>query len=343
MVDQKALFISGEDGYHSYRIPSLLVTEKGTVLAFCEARKNGSGDAGEIDIVLRRSHDNGETWEPFSVIVKDGTNTVGNPCPVQDKETGIIWLIYCRNAEEAHEVDILAGKGVREVFVTKSEDDGMTWSVPRDISEDVKRSNWTWYAAGPCHAIQLQSGRLLVACNHAVLNSETEQSGPYAAHVIYSDDHGESWEIGGIVGPFTNECAVAELPDGTVYINMRSYHGKNQRASAWSNDGGLTWSDIILNEDLIEPVCQGSVIEDGEGGLLFSNPASLKRENLQIKSSYDGGRSWVVQQEVYSGPAAYSDLAITKNRVLCLYECGKEHSYETIKLASYPKELLTRK
>jgi sialidase-1 len=338
MLEQKELFVSGEDGYHTYRIPSLLVTEQGTVLAFCEARKNGEGDAGDIDIVLRRSHNHGETWEPFQVIVDDGTNTVGNPCPVQDRETGAIWLLFCRNAEDGHERDILVGKATREVFVMKSEDDGVTWSEPREITKDVQQPNWTWYAIGPCHAIQLKSGRLLAACNHAVFDRETGQSGPYKAHVIYSDNHGENWKIGGVVGENTNECAVSELSDGTVYINMRSYHGRNQRASAWSKDGGLTWSDIVLHEALIEPVCQGSVIEDGQGGILLSNPASIKRENMTVRTSSDGGRTWNLQRELYPGPAAYSDLAITKNgKVLCLYECGEEKSNERITLARYPK------
>lgn len=335
-MQQYQLFTAGENGYHTYRIPSLLVTQSGTVLAFCEARKHGAGDAGDIDVVLRRSYDHGVTWEPVQLIADDGTNTIGNPCPVQDRETGIIWLLLCRNAEDGHEKDILAGKASREVLVMKSGDEGATWSEPKNITEDVKLPAWTWYATGPCHAIQLTNGRLLVPCNHAVLDSEKGESGPYTAHVIYSDDHGESWKIGGTVGLNTNECAVAELADGSVYINMRSYHGRNRRASAWSRDGGMTWSPIEIDEALVEPVCQGSLIEDGQGGLLFSNPASTKREQLTIHASKDGGRSWTIQRQLHPGPAAYSDLAVTKDgTVLCLYESGDEKSYERITLARY--------
>jgi sialidase-1 len=336
MTKLQNLFISGQDGYHTFRIPSMIVTTKGTVLAFCEARKNGGGDAGDIDVVLRRSFDHGQTWEPFRVIADDGANTIGNPCPVQDKETGTIWLLLCRNAEDAHEKDILAGKKAREVLVMKSDDDGATWTQPIDITADVKLPDWTWYAIGPCHAIQLQSGRMLFPCNHAVLDAASGQSGPYTAHVIYSDDHGASWHIGGIVGEKTNECAVAEFPDGTVYINMRSYHGHNRRAYAWSKDGGSTWSDIAFDDALIEPICQGSVIEDGQGGILFSNPASTAREKLTVQISLDAGRTWTAQQVPHAGPAAYSDLAVTSdNTILCLFECGESRPYERITLACY--------
>ncbi|PYI57378.1 sialidase family protein [Paenibacillus flagellatus] len=335
-MTKQDLFAAGEHGYHTYRIPSLLVTREGTVLAFCEARRNGAGDAGDIDIVLRRSADHGATWGPWTRIADDGANTIGNPCAVQDRETGTIWLLLCRNAEDGHEKDILAGTKSRDVLVMRSDDDGLTWTAPRDITADVKRPGWTWYATGPCHAAQLRSGRLIVPCNHAVLDPETGTSGPYTAHVIYSDDHGGTWRIGGIVGAYTNECALAELPDGTVYLNMRSYHGRNRRAVSRSLDGGLTWSPIELDEALVEPVCQGSVIEDGRGGLLFANPASEKRERLTVRASADGGRSWTVQRVLHEGPAAYSDLAVAKDgSILCLYECGEERPYERMTLARY--------
>lgn len=325
------LFAAGMDGYHTYRIPSLLVTQAGTVLAFCEARKNGPGDAGDIDIVLRRSTDDGVTWEAMRKIADDGANTVGNPCPVQDRETGRIWLLLCSNAEEGDEREILAGKAWRRVLVMWSDDDGLTWSGPRDITADVKKPDWTWYATGPCHAVQLSSGRILVPCNHAAYQAERGTSGPYTSHVIYSDDHGETWQIGGLVGSRTNECALAELKDGSVYINMRSYHGRHRRAAAWSYDGGRTWSEITLDEALVEPVCQGSVIADSGGTLWFSNPASEKRERLTVRKSEDGGRTWGKSVLLHEGPAAYSDLAIAEDgAVFCFYECGDQSPYERL-------------
>jgi sialidase-1 len=334
ILDQQDIFVSGQNGYHTFRIPALLTTREGTVLAFCEGRRNGQGDAGEIKVVLRRSEDGGETWGPPQVIAEDGTNTIGNPCPVQDRETGTIWLVLCRNAEDGHEKDILAGKASREVLTIKSDDDGRSWSPLKNITDDVKLPDWTWYAAGPCHGIQLKSGRLVIPCNHAVLHSSEERSGPYISHIMYSDDHGETWRIGRDVGEYTNECSVAELADGSLYINMRSYHGRKRRAYSWSSDGGLNWTPPELNAALTDPVCQGSILCTEEGKMLFSNCASEKREKLTLQISADRCRTWNAIEMLHEGPAAYSDLALTQDgAVLCLYECGELKPYERIRLA----------
>lgn len=336
--ESEALFVAGEGGYHSYRIPSLLVTLDGTVLAFCEGRKNGQGDAGKIDVLLRRSVDGGRTWGPATLVAEDGTNTVGNPCPVQDRRTGTIWLLLCRNTEHGDEREIKAGRAPRDVLLTKSEDDGRTWAPLTDITSAVKRADWTWYATGPCHGIQLRSGRLLIPCNHAVLDPQSGQSGPYIAHAIYSDDGGKTWELGEDAGPQTNECAAAELTDGTVYLNMRSYHGRNRRAESRSADGGRTWTPPELDEALVDPVCQGSVLRLSDGLVLFSNAASATRDTLTVRASRDGCRTWDDGVVLQTGPAAYSDLAeTTDGAVLCLYECGERHPYERIVLARLKK------
>jgi sialidase-1 len=333
-VTKTDLFAAGTNGYHTYRIPALLTTREGTVLAFCEARKNGPADAGDIDVALRRSFDGGVTWEEMRLIADEGTNTIGNPCPVQDRRTGRIWLLLCRNAEDGHERDILAGKASRDVLVMWSDDDGGTWSGPRDITAEVKRPGWTWYATGPGHAVQLADGRLVVPCNHAVLDPDAGVSGPYRSHVIVSDDGGETWRLGGIVGDGTNECMLAELADCSLYINMRSYHGRHRRAIAYSRDGGETWSDIAWDEALTEPVCQGSVIAGPDGRLLFANPASERREKLTVKRSADNGRTWPEALLLEEGPSAYSDLAVTADgTVLCMYECGRHSPYERLTLA----------
>ena len=144
-ISQKAIFVSGEGGYHTYRIPSLVVTPKGTMLAFCEGRKNGSHDAGDIDLLVRRSTDNGLTWSEQKVIWSDGKNTCGNPSPVIDVKTGKVWLLSTWNLGSDHERQIINGnsKDTRRVFVMSSKDDGISWSEPKEITTNVKKADWT--------------------------------------------------------------------------------------------------------------------------------------------------------------------------------------------------------
>src|SRR5579885_941079 len=159
--EQKPVFVAGKDGYHTYRIPSLLVTKKGTLLAFCEGRKSSSSDSGDIDLLLRRSFDGGKTWGKTQVVWDDGANTCGNPCPVLDARTGTVWLLLTHNLGSDTEAQIVSrtGKGTRTVWVTRSDDDGATWARPVEITRAVKRPDWTWYATGPGVGIQTKSGR----------------------------------------------------------------------------------------------------------------------------------------------------------------------------------------
>lgn len=342
------LYVSGEHGYHTYRIPALAVSVEGTLLAFCEARVHSSSDSGDIDIALRRSFDNGETWDEQRIIADAGSDVFGNPCPVVDRETGTIWLPLCWNLAEGAEPMIIRGKAPRTVWMTKSEDDGVTWSDPIEITASVKQPTWTWYATGPGHGIQLESGRLVIPCDHATPEVDIKTHEHFGSHVIYSDDHGATWHIGGILSGRVNECAVEQLGDGSLYINMRSYHGANCRAYAQSQDGGLTWSEVRLDQALVEPICQAGLVrypsEDngGLGWLLFSNPASTKRENMTIRLSQDGGRTWPISKPLYAGPSAYSDLAVAADgTICCLYERGEGHPYERISLARFALDWLT--
>jgi sialidase-1 len=338
---QTPVFVSGEGGYHTYRIPSVIVTPKGTVLALCEARKAGRGDAGNIDLVQRRSTDGGKTWDKMQVVWDDGDNTCGNPCPVIDAKTGTIWLLLTHNIGSDTESAIVGGKSKagRTVWVTSSTDDGLTWAKPTEITKDVKKPEWTWYATGPGIGIQLKSGRLLIPCD-----SKSEGGKVRESHVVFSDDSGKTWKLGGVVGPHCNESQAVELADGSVMLNMRTYQANNRRMVAISKDGGETFTKPVEDKALIEPVCQGSILRlPGEkGGILFSNPASLKREKLTVKLSRDEGKTWAFAKELHAGPAAYSCLTVLPNgEIGCLYERGDKTAYDTITFARFTREWLT--
>ena len=346
------VFVSGTGGYHTYRIPAIVLSGKGALLAFCEGRKSGRGDAGNIDMLVRRSTDRGETWSEPLVIWDDDHNTCGNPCPVVDQHTGTIWLLMTWNLGSDHERDIMAGKSedVRHVFVTHSTDDGLTWTTPKKISDDTRKPHWRWYATGPGNAIQLtrgrHKGRLLIPANHS--DHSDPDKHPYRSHVFWSDDHGRSWQLGGVHQDRTNESAVAELPDGSVLQSMRSYHGEHNRAMATSRDGGKTFGDVYLDDALETPVCQASILryswpEDAEKGgksrILFSSPAGTGRTHLTVRMSYDEGKTWPVSRVVYEGGSAYSNLvALPDGRIGVLYE---KDGYRRIVFATFTLGWLT--
>lgn len=344
---REAVFVSGRGGYHTYRIPALLVTKKGTLLAFCEGRKTGRADDGDIDLLLRRSEDGGRTWQPVQRVYEEEDArpvTIGNPCPVLDRQTGRIWLPFCRDN--------------RDVLVTWSDDEGRTWAEPREITDAVKRPDWGWYATGPGVGIQLlhgpHRGRLLIPCDHRDADGRKVTS----SHVIFSDDHGRTWQLGGTVAPHTNECQLAELRDGRLMINMRNYWGREGdrpergglRAVATSDDGGRTWSELRFDSTLIEPLCQASLIGIGAANgddaawLLFANPASQsKRHRLTVRLSTDGGHSWPVAKVLHAGPAAYCCLAaLPEGAFGCLYEAGETDPYESLVFARFSRDWLTQ-
>lgn len=339
------VFVAGQDGYHTFRIPSIIVTPKGTLLAFCEGRKRGTSDTGNIDLILKRSFDLGRTWQPTQMVWDDSTNTCGNACPVVDRTTGTVWLPMTHNLGQDREAQIVGGtsKGTRTVWITKSADDGASWAKPVEITKSVKPTNWTWYATGPGIGIQLKSGRLVVPCDNKVAGTAARQS-----HVIYSDDHGATWKLGGMVGPNCNESQVVELADGALLLNMRSYLANNRRMISTSRDGGLTWSSPVEDAALIEPVCQASILrfdlEDAAKRplLLFSNPASTKREKMTVRLSYDQGKTWPVARQLHAGLAAYSCLTVLPDKSIgCLYERGEKSAYERISLAVFSVEWLS--
>lgn len=350
---QQVIFQKGTDGYHTYRIPALAVTSEGTLLAFCEGRRGGGGDAGNIDLVLKRSTDGGQSWAALQIVWDDAENTCGNPCPIVDRETGTIWLLMTWNRGDDPESKIIAqtSRDTRRVFVTSSTDDGATWAPPTEITADVKQPNWTWYATGPGAGIQIErgphAGRMVVPCDHIEAGTKA-----YYSHVFYSDDHGQTWKLGGRTPkPQVNECQVVELSEGRLMLNMRNYDSsKPHRQTALSSDGGATWSDQRLDPTLVEPRCQASIrryewAADGRPGMiLFSNPASAtSRTQMTVRASFDDAKTWPHAGLLHAGPSGYSDLAVLADgQIACLYERGTNSPYETITLARFAKDWLTQ-
>jgi len=338
------VFVPGDEGYFRYRIPAVIRAANGDLLAFCEGRKLSGDDHGDVDLVMKRSTDNGRSWGPLEIIWDDGANTCGNPCPVLDRTTGTLWLLLTHNLGGDREQAIMQGRaeGSRTVWLTFSTDHGRTWAKPTEVTSSTKDPRWGWYATGPGVGIQVQegthAGRLLVPCNHSYLDLETGRP-RYGAHVIYSDDHGKTWRLGGAIRPDMNEAQVVELFDGkgSLLINMRSYAGRNLRAQAISTDSGLNWSSPRDATQLVDSVCQGSIIRHASGVILFSNPASAtRRVNLTVRASSDHGETWHTVTILAPGPSAYSCLVcLSETEAGCLFERGRENVDERISFARF--------
>jgi sialidase-1 len=345
------VFIAGANGYHTYRIPSIVVTRSGALLAFAEARRAGAGDTGDIDLVLRRSTDGGASWLPLTVIGDNGPNTFGNPCPVVDRETGTIWLLSTHNPGTDREKDIIAGTGAgtsagtRTVWVMKSTDEGVTWSAPVEITASVKRPDWTWYATGPGVGIQTSSGRFVIPANHA-----EAPTGVHRSHLVLSEDRGVTWRLGASADEGTNESQVVELADGRLMLNMRNHPPKpeNFRLIATSPDGGRTLSKATPDRALIEPPAQASLLRltrqppADRNRLLFANPAAARRERMTVRVSHDEGASWPIARVIHDGPAAYSSLVVFPDGSIgLLYERGTASPYERITFTRFSLEWLS--
>ena len=310
------------------------------MLAFAEGRKNSSSDSGDIDLVLKRSEDNGKTWSDIIIVRDDGVNVCGNPSPVVDRKSGSIYLLSTWNLGGDTESEIIneTSENTRRVFVLKSTDDGNSWSEPKEITKSVKKESWTWYATGPVHGIQISKGnykdRLIIPCDH--IESKTKK---YFSHVIYSDDHGDTWEIGGTTPQdYVNESTIAEIEDGALMLNMRNYdRSQTNRKVSISYDGGNSWGDIYGDKELIEPICQASLLRystrgKGDNIMMFLNPSDEKlRVNMTLKVSEDLGKTWVNSKVLFSGPSAYSDMTKLEDGTIgCLFEAGIHNPYEGI-------------
>ncbi len=346
LFEKSEVFPAGMGGIARYRIPGIVVTQKGTVLAYAEARKNSSSDWGEIEIHLRRSKDGGKTWEAGKHIAHLGTRlegnphkkeggekeqTVNNPVAIVDRETGSIEFLYCINYARCYSM--------------RSVDDGLTWSAPVDITASFEpfraKVDWKVIATGPGHGIQIKSGRLVVPIWLAY--GKEGDHAPSAAATIFSDDHGKTWQAGDLCLPNEgdfgnpNETMITELSDGRVMLVSRSVSKANRKLITTSPDGARNWTTPVFHEQLWEPICMASIVSHPSkpATLILSNPHTLKldkdgkevpagrgkRENLSIKLSHDDGKTWPVNKVLDPGKAAYSDLAVLPDgTVLCLYE-----------------------
>ncbi len=348
------VFKSGEAGFHTYRIPAIIRAPDQSLLAFCEGRVNGSGDFGDIKIVLRRSMDDGKTWLPIQVVAAMGNLQVGNPAPVVDRTdpaypNGRIFLFY--NTGDHHEYEVRKGEGLREVWYITSTDNGLNWSHPVNITSQVHRplqphknpnyqfqEDWRSYANTPGHALQIQQGvyrgRIFIAANHSS-GSPQHNFEDYTAHGFYTDDHGKTFQLASslkIKG--SNESIATELNNGRLMMNSRNQKGDiRSRIVSISNNGGQDWDTSYFDAQLPDPVNQASLLTIGyrkeKAILAFCNTASYaRRDSLTLRISFNEGKTWNHSQLIDASPiptnkdyAAYSDLVIiNKKTVGILYE-----------------------
>ena len=295
------VFVSGQDNYHTYRIPSLVVAANGDLLLFAEGRKFGSSDHDWNDIVMKRSRDGGGTWGAMTVVYGESTPakhvTIGNPAPVVlHSEPGTIVLVACREN--------------KAVLSLRSTDNGATWPAnATDVSAQAMGAGWSWIATGPPAGQQLESGRLLIAADHYLGGGSD-----WGSHAMFSDDGGASWSLSNdMVGPGGgNECQAARAPNGSLIMNQRTKLGFRQ--FSWSDDNGTSWSAPITSPmDKLKYAgggCEGSTIAlPGSGVLAFSTPYSTKgRENMTVLTSTDSGATWTPKLNVDPGPSAYSSM-----------------------------------
>ena len=305
------VFRAGDDGVCEYRIPAMITTVSGTLVASCDARVDRPGDAiNNIDQVCKRSIDGGSTWSRMiSAAVYPGDEAAGDPSLLQGDATGRIWLFYTHCPGENPGADgPTERRRILRLTCVFSDDDGENWSSPRYISGEVGRTDADQLWPGPGRGLQTRSGRLIIPC------SAIDEGGlVQRACLVTSDDHGESWQVSASIGEQICEPTIVELDDGSYLVNARSNRGRGCRAIVTSNDEGASWSAITDDPTLIEPVCQGSFLRIPDGRLLFSNPATSDRgdrRNMTVRLSENDGRSWKYTRRIYAGPSRYSCLTV---------------------------------
>lgn len=351
------VFTANENGFKSIRIPSMVVTNKGAVLAFAEGR-SANADQAENKIILKRSEDNGRAWGPLSVIASDGDRSLNNPCAVVDRQTGVIFLMFQSYPQGINETSKklspgVTGENIVRNYIISSKDDGVDWSKPLDITRETKRPVVvTTNAVGPGIGIQITkgryAGRLVFPFNEGPFNE-------WHIYAVYSDDQGATWKMGNIApGGFVtdragkqisnvNEAQLVELRDGSLRFIVRRWAGDPVRQTCVSHDGGVTWSKVEDVKDIPDPCCMGSVLRyvspetPHKELLLYAGPRSYtKRENGTVYISDDDGISWKIHRQLYAGEYEYSVLTeLQDGEIGCLFEAD---GYSRIVFARFPLE-----
>jgi sialidase-1 len=300
-----------DENVHTYRIPGLATTNNGTLIAVYDIRRNGSVDLQEdVDVGMNRSTDGGRTWEPMKVIMDMGEwggkpqneNGIGDPSVLVDRETNTIWVAAIWAHGHPGERNWNASKpGMKpeltsQFVLVKSEDDGITWSDPINITEQIKEPEWQLLLQGPGKGITLEDGTIVFPAQY-----KDKDRVPHST-LIYSKDRGETWNIGTGVRYETTEAQVVQLQDGSIMINARNNEARNNegvgRVVAITNDLGATWTEHSSSvHALEEPTCMASLIYESFGSkgpvMLFSNPNEFTgRFNMTVKVSKDEGTTW---------------------------------------------------
>ncbi|MEU8785377.1 sialidase family protein [Streptomyces sp. NPDC048637] len=331
LFESTDLAVSGQ-GAHTYRIPALATLPDGTLVAAYDRRNDSAADLpGNVDVMVRRSTDQGRTWSAAQAAVDyDGGVGAGDPSLLVDRTTGRVFLFHAyapkgvgfgsAGTGNAHDSTTVLHTDYRY-----SDDDGRSWRSRR-ITHDLKDPSWRGIFASSGTGNQLAGGRLLQ--QYAFRKAD----GSMWAASAYSDDHGASWRMGTPVGPLMDENKTVELADGRVMLNSRT-SSTTRRLVAHSRDGGLTYGVPVADDELIDPANNASILRYDPTApphrarahwLLFSNTASTgARENLTVRASCDDGQSWPIARSVAPGPAAYSTLTRLKDRTFgLLYESG---------------------
>lgn len=345
--DEQIVFNSVTDAnYATYRIPGIIVTPEGTVILYCEARE-GYDDWANIDVYIKRSTDDGSTWEKPQLMYDGGDGTVNNPVMIAENNSETVHFVYCIE--------------YKRCFYRRSMDAGVTWSETVEITSAFEnfKASYTWevIATGPGHGIQLQNGRLVIPV-WLSLGTSSDGHHPSIVSTIYSDDGGETWHGGeivpseGIDNP--NETAAVELADGSVMLNMRNEEYSSDlvyRAVTISPNGATGWSRPVQDKALYDPICFGSLHRYDSNTIVYSGiHHRLKtnfaltflnlwgpREPLGIRVSFDDGKTWPIEKICEKNETGYSDIFVRDGIIYLLFEQGwrKMNKYRTKYLRLY--------